>query len=90
MSNSKQAQGMTFPCDFQVKAMGLAEPGFDALVVEIVRRHCADVREGAVSSKPSKNGKYVSITVGFQAESMEQLHAIYDALTAHDKVLMRL
>lgn len=88
--NDKQAEGMTFPCDFQVKAMGLHEPGFDALVVEIVRRHCEDIREGAVSTKPSKNGKYISVTVGFQAESMDQLNAIYDELTAHEKVLMRL
>jgi putative lipoic acid-binding regulatory protein len=90
MNGKQQAAGMTFPCAFQVKAMGLAEPGFDALVVEIVRRHCDDIREGAVSSKPSKNGKYVSVTVGFQAESMDQLNAIYDELTAHEKVLMRL
>jgi putative lipoic acid-binding regulatory protein len=90
MNEQKTVPGMTFPCDFQVKAMGLSEPGFDALVVEIVRRHCGDIREGAVSSKPSKNGKYVSVTVSFQAESMDQLNAIYDELTAHEKVLMRL
>ena len=81
---------MTFPCDFQVKAMGLSEPGFDVLVVEIARHHVADIHEGAVSSKPSKNGKYVLVTVSFQAQSMDQLNVSYDALTAHDKVLMRL
>lgn len=90
MSAGREPEGMTFPCDFMVKAMGLSEPGFDALVVEIVQRHGPQVREGAVSSKPSKNGKYVSVSVSFQAESREQLDAIYDALTAHDKVLMRL
>lgn len=88
--SEQPAQGMTFPCDFQVKAMGLNEPGFDILVVEIVRRHGGDVHEGAVSSRPSKNGKYVSVTVSFRAESMDQLNAIYDELTAHEKVLLRL
>jgi putative lipoic acid-binding regulatory protein len=81
---------MTFPCDYALKAMGLAEPGFDALIVELVQRHGPAVREGAVSSRPSKNGKYVSVTVGFRVESRAQLDAIYDTLTAHEKVLMRL
>jgi putative lipoic acid-binding regulatory protein len=88
--SQQQPEGMTFPCEFALKAMGLAEPGFDALVVELVQRHGPSVREGAVSSRPSKNGKYVSVTVSFRAESRAQLDAIYDTLTAHDKVLMRL
>ena len=85
-----QPEGMTFPCEFMLKAMGLHEPGFDALVVEIIERHGPQVRDGAVSHRPSSNGKYVSVSVSFQADSREQLDAIYDALTAHDKVLMRL
>lgn len=90
MSGDRTPEGMTFPCEFMVKAMGLHEPGFDALVVEIVQRHGPEVHEGAVSSRPSKNGKYVSVSVSFQAESRQQLDAIYDELTAHDRVLMRL
>ena len=90
MNTAARPEGMTFPCEFALKAMGVAEPGFDALVVEIVQRHGPRVREGAVSSRSSKNGKYVSVTVSFQADSREQLDAIYDALTAHEKVLMRL
>jgi putative lipoic acid-binding regulatory protein len=90
MNTTNPAPGMTFPCEFALKAMGVAEPGFDALVVEIVQRHGPRVREGAVTSRPSKNGKYVSVTVSFQADSREQLDAIYDELTAHEKVLTRL
>jgi putative lipoic acid-binding regulatory protein len=90
MSAGQQPEGMTFPCEFMVKAMGLHEPGFDTLVVEIIERHGPQVRDGAVSHRPSANGKYVSVSVSFKADSREQLDAIYDALTAHDKVLMRL
>lgn len=87
---SDAATGFEFPCAYSVKAMGVAEPGFDALVVEIVRRHCPDVREGAVSRRLSRNGKYVSVTVLIEARSRDQLDAIYADLTAHDKVLLRL
>lgn len=88
--SEQQPEGMTFPCDFVVKAMGLHEPGFDALVVEIIECHGPKIPADAVSLRPSSNGKYVSVNVSFSAQSREQLDAIYDALTAHDKVLMRL
>jgi putative lipoic acid-binding regulatory protein len=79
-----------FPCRFPIKAMGRAEPGFDSLVVEIVRRHAPDLREGAVISRPSKGGKWVSVTITIEASSKAQLDAIYQALSDHDKVVMTL
>ena len=81
---------LEFPCDFPIKVMGRAEPGFDALVVELVRKHCPDLHEGAVRTRPSKGGKWVSVTVTMRAESKSQLDAIYLELTAHEKVVMAL
>lgn len=86
----QDAKGFEFPCPYQIKAMGLYAEDFDILIVDIIRRHSADIHEGSVSSKLSKNGKYVSISVTIQAQSRDQLDAIYDDLTAHEKVLMRL
>ena len=81
---------MEFPSPFTIKAMGLATDDFDALVAAIVRQHVPDLGEGAVRCKPSAAGKYLSVTVTFQAESREQLDNIYLALTAHERVLMAL
>ncbi len=81
---------LKFPCEFSIKAMGRAEPGFDLLVVEMVRNHVPDLHEGAVKSRPSKGGKWVSVTVTIQASSKDQLDAIYLDLTAHEKVVMAL
>ena len=81
---------LEFPCNFPIKVMGRAEPGFDALVVELVRRHAPSLGEGAVTSRPSKGGKWVSVTVTLRAESKSQLDAIYLDLTAHEKVIMAL
>lgn len=88
--SNKEPQGMVYPCRFRIKAMGLDEDNFDALVVEIIRRHCPEIGEGAVSLKPSKNGKYVSVNVDIEAQSRAHLDAIYDDLSAHERVLMRL
>jgi putative lipoic acid-binding regulatory protein len=79
---------MEFPCSFPIKAMGKAIDDFDLLVVEIVRKHHPDVTEGAVKTRPSREGKYISVTVTINAQSREQLDSIYLELTAHERVLM--
>ena len=81
---------LEFPCPFSVKAMGLATDDFDTVVAEIVRRHVPGLGEGAAKSRPSKEGKYLSVTVTFEATSKTQLDAIYKDLTDHDQVLMSL
>ncbi len=83
-------QLMEFPCRFAIKAMGLAQDDFDVLVVSLVRQHVTDLSEGAVSTKPSAAGKYLSVTVTFEAKSREQLDNIYRSLTGHERVLMAL
>lgn len=81
---------LDFPCEFPIKAMGRSEDDFDALVVEIVRKHCPDLLEGAVKSRLSKAGNYISVTVTIRASSRTQLDNIYMDLTAHERVLMAL
>ena len=87
---TEQDSLLEFPCDFPIKVMGFAEENFDSLIVEIVRRHAPDLGEGAVSSRHSKEGKYVSVTVTVNAQSKEQLDNIYLELTGHEKVIMAL
>jgi putative lipoic acid-binding regulatory protein len=82
--------GFEYPCEYAVKAMGLAEPGFEATVIEIIRPHAPGLAVESVSTRLSRNGKYLSVTVLIEAVSRSQLDAIYADLTAHEKVLMRL
>jgi len=88
--SADDAQGFEFPCDFQIKAMGVDDGRFHEIVIDIVRRHCEVLYEDSLRQRSSSNGKYVSVTLVIEATSREQLDAIYDDLTAHDKVLMRL
>lgn len=77
----------TYPCDVPIKAMGLAEPGFDTLVVGVVRNHFPDLDENAVTQRPSANGKYVSVTVNVLAQNRAQLEAVYRDLKATGRVV---
>ncbi|RMG31318.1 MAG: DUF493 domain-containing protein [Gammaproteobacteria bacterium] len=79
---------LQFPCDFPIKVMGRASSSFELKVVEIVRRHVPDLGEGAVRSRLSREGKFVSITVTIRARSREQLDALYRELTADEDILM--
>ncbi|MCU0934603.1 MAG: DUF493 domain-containing protein [Gammaproteobacteria bacterium] len=79
---------LTFPCRFPIKVLAAVRGGFDATVVEIVRRHAPGLSEAAVTTRLSRGGRYVSVTVTVEAESREQIDAIYRALTADDRVLM--
>ncbi len=87
---SEEETLLEFPCEFSIKAMGLATPEFDTVVVEIVRQHAPELGEGAVRTRPSSGGKYLAVTVTINATSKKQLDAIYQALTDHELVLMSL
>lgn len=81
---------MQFPCEIAVKAMGKAGADFEAIVVEIVRRHAPDLGEGSVSSRHSSGGNYLSVTVRVNARSREQMDALYQELSDHEAVAMAL
>lgn len=87
---TEQDSALQFPCEFPVKALGKSSQGFDYRVVEIIRRHAPDINEGTVSIRPSKGGKYTSVTVTIVATSQQQLDAIYQDLTHCSEVLMAL
>ena len=90
MSETETETLLTFPCQFPIKAMGKSRDDFDIHVVEIIRRHVSDIKEGAVTTRPSKGGTYTSVTVMIEATSREQLDAIYQGLTDSPEVLMAL
>lgn len=76
-----------FPCSFPIKAMGLAEPGFESLVLEIVGRHAPGLDPAAVAVRASSGGKWLAVTVTIEAESRAQLDAIYRDLSDHERVV---
>jgi putative lipoic acid-binding regulatory protein len=81
---------LEFPCQFPIKVMGKNTENFDAIVLEIIRRHVGDIQDGAITRRPSKEGSYTSVTVMIEATSLEQLDAIYQSLTDSPDVLMAL
>jgi len=81
---------LKFPCEFPIKAMGKTHCNLDIQVASIVRRHAPDLHEGAISTRESARGNYVSVTVVVNATSRDQLDAIYQDLVDCKHVIMAL
>ena len=79
---------LDFPTAFPIKVMGRREGGFTKAVIEIVLRHAPDFMPGTVETRPSKEGKYISLTATVNATSQEQLDALYRELCDHPSVVM--
>jgi putative lipoic acid-binding regulatory protein len=81
---------LEFPCRFPIKAMGKNTEDFEALVTGIVLKHAQLWPDEVITATPSKKGNYVSITAIIEAQSQQQLDAIYQELTDSDQVKMAL
>jgi len=70
--------------------MGRKEPRFTQTIMEIVQRHAPDFRPETIEMRPSRQGKYLSVTCVVRAVSREQLDALYQELCDHPSVVMAL
>lgn len=81
---------LEFPCDFPIKVMGKATDDFDSIMVQIIRKHVDDIREGAIKTRMSRDNNFMSVTVTITATSKQQLDNIYIELNSHELVKMTL
>jgi len=79
---------LAFPCPFPIKVMGRREGGFAQGVMEIVLRHAPDFQPATIEMRPSRQGKYLSLTCVVNATSREQLDALYQELCDHPSVVL--
>ena len=90
MTNEANSSLLEFPCRFPVKAMGRLSEDFVPLVSDIINRHASLWPDESISTSPSGAGNFVSVTAVIEAQSQNQLDAIYQELTDCEQVLMAL
>lgn len=88
MSEEKKS-ALSFPCDFVIKIFGLAGEEFETEAMEIIKKHQKDLHPTS-QSRPSKDGKYVAMSVKVHVNNQAELDAIYQDLTNSPLVLMAL
>lgn len=81
---------MAFPCDFGLKVMGLNIENYPGYVLSICQKHVKGVTEKCLHTRPSRNGKYIAVTVQLIATSRKQLDDLYIELNAYKHTKMAL
>jgi len=79
-----------FPTTFPIKVMGRQGTDLARVAREIVERHAGELEASRISERPSAAGNFLALTFVIEAQSQEQLDAIYRELSAHELVLMAL
>ncbi|MBI2311575.1 MAG: DUF493 domain-containing protein [Betaproteobacteria bacterium] len=77
-----------YPCDFPIKIMGTTQPGFAQAMLDVVVRHAPDFDASTMEMRPSRKGKYLSVTCVIRAVSRDQLDNLYRELCDHPMVVM--
>lgn len=79
---------MEFPCDFQLKIIGKHSALFTKEILSIARKHFPDLKDTAVSSRPSQHGRFLAISLNVYVQDQNTLDALYLELTKHPDIKM--
>lgn len=77
---------IAYPSAFPVKVLGAQAEGFVEAMVEVVRRFDPAFDATSVTTRASRGGRWLGITLTVTATSREQLDALYRALSTHPMV----
>jgi uncharacterized protein len=82
--------GLEFPTRYPVKAMVRTGASARTAVLTAIARHTEFSHSADVRVRPSRNGRYESITVTITARTREHLEGIYAEVRALEVVVMTL
>lgn len=86
MTSDNPAHGFQFPGIFELSAMGEAERHLEQALPKALMDAGIDVVSEQINWKHSSTGKYVSVRIGFRAESREDYDRAHVALREHPDV----
>src|SRR5690606_38419881 len=78
--------GFQFPGTFELSAMGAADKGLETELPRLLAATGGEVLEDSVQWRHSSTGRYVSVRIGFRAQSREQYERAHQALRDHPEV----
>ncbi len=88
VNSASDESPLSFPCEIAVKVLGRNDPEFRAHATDIVRRHYVDLPDDAISEQLSRKDAYLSLTFVVNAQSRDEIDALYRELTASDEIMM--
>lgn len=71
-----------------IKVMIESDKLHETTLLAILSKHIEDISRVQITYKKSSNGRFTSISISYEAQSQEQLDAIYTDLSSRDDVIM--
>lgn len=79
--NEQEAPKIEFPCpDYLIKVVGDEHPDLRHFVAGVLVKYDETVTHKSFSSRPSKNGRFVSLNVKMRIEHKDHLSALFNEL----------
>lgn len=86
MDSEQKQKGFQFPGVFEITAMGPASAGLEQVIPHELGAAGLVVLHETVRSRASTAGRFVSVSISFQANSRADYDAAHVALRAHPEV----
>ncbi|MEM7256732.1 MAG: DUF493 domain-containing protein [Pseudomonadota bacterium] len=76
-----------FPDTYSIKAVGKDNEDFAGFTVSVVSGIIAQPQSISHYNRPSRNGKYLSVTISFTAQSQAELDQVFEQMSAQERVV---
>lgn len=86
MADTEGERGFAFPTTLEVSAMGAADAALHEVVPAVLAAAGVSMIAGSLRTRPSREGRYVSVTVAFFCPDRETYDAVQRDLRAHPAV----
>ncbi len=87
-SKKAPASLLTFPTTLTLRAMGYNHPNFPGRVLRALQTCQPELNESAVNLRPSREGKYLAVTVRVTVEDQAELDGLYQALRGVEGLIL--
>ncbi len=88
MALRDQLDALDYPCTYPFKVVFESRSSLAVEVEEVLRVTLGDEREWDLGLKPSRTGKFVSLTVTLQVEGADEVETLHHALAAVPGVMV--
>lgn len=90
MALRDQLDALDYPCTYPFKMVFQSRSTLAIEVEEVLRLALGDERQWDLALRPSRTGKYVSLTVTLNVESADEIERLHHALGAVPGVMVTL
>lgn len=79
---------LTFPATLTLRAMGHNQPGFPSRILTALQTCQPALTESALNIRPSREEKYLAVSITLTVENQAELDALYQSLRGVEGLIL--